>query len=62
MKTSKLPQLLIALLLLLSVSSCTTYYSGRPNYGRHYGARRYSPPPPAPRPYGGNYGYSRPGW
>lgn len=62
MKTLKFTQFLIALLLLVSVSSCTTYYRGQPTYGRHYGARRPTSPPPASRPYGGNYGYGRPGW
>lgn len=61
MKTSKLFAYLTALILLISVSSCTTYYSSRPAYGRHYGYRR--PVAPAPRPYGGHYGYyGRPGW
>ncbi|WP_461107769.1 hypothetical protein [Spirosoma koreense] len=60
MKTSKLIGFLTALMLLVSVSSCTTYYTNRrPAYGRHYGYRRPVPPPPAPRPYGG---YGRHGW
>ncbi len=61
MKTSKLLGLLIAFIMLISVSSCgPTYYNSRPR--AYAGRRHYSPPRPAPRPYGGNYGYGRPGW
>ncbi|MBN8822796.1 MULTISPECIES: hypothetical protein [unclassified Spirosoma] len=63
MKTLKWFGYVTACVLALAVSSCTTYYS-RPNYsyGRPYGYHRHHAPPPPPRPYGGNYGYGRPGW
>ena len=53
MKTSKLLGFLIALLVIISVSSCgPTYYNTR-NAG--YSTRRHAGPPP--RPYGGRRGY-----
>ncbi|WP_461126325.1 hypothetical protein [Spirosoma aerophilum] len=63
MKTSKMLGYIVALLLLISVSSCgPTYYTNRSV--NSYGRRHHGPPP---RPYGGyrGYGYGnygRSGW